>query len=223
MEDFTQYVLFGIAIISVLLVFGLILWRRKRNERLRREALAQKALPLRLTFSAEGDPLLLDELKAFQTLGRGWRHRVRNLMRGERQGVEVEVVDFGYSTGAGKHQRNHEQTLVCCRMPAQIAEFYLRPEIMLDKIGTLVGHHDIDFEHRPSFSQRFFLRGPNEAAIRSLFSERVLAFLENQTEKLSLAARGDMLVVYIAHRQVKAEHLEAFLDKALSLAAAFRA
>jgi len=54
---------------------------------------------------------------------------------------------------------------------------------------------DIDFPERPRFSSQFLLYGPDEAAIRRLFTLQRLDALERYP-KLCIAGRGNCLFFY---------------------------
>ena len=56
--------------------------------------------------------------------------------------------------------------------------FILRPESVLDKIGSLFGGQDIDFESNPKFSDHYLLRGEDEDRIRTTFSPTVISYYE---------------------------------------------
>ena len=57
--------------------------------------------------------------------------------------------------------------------------FALDKENFMTTILHLSGMHDIDFEKNPDFSKRFYLRGEDEKAIRSFFTNDLIYFFES--------------------------------------------
>jgi hypothetical protein len=55
----------------------------------------------------------------------------------------------------------------------RLPSFTIRPEGMLDAIGSLLGLQDIDFVDDPSFSRLFVLKGNDEPAIREFFDAKL--------------------------------------------------
>lgn len=225
MNDSSTAILIGIGILVPLVFLIVYLVRlEKRQRQKRRDDLRQKAQTLRATFAEEGDAALLAELDKLVRAQHKHHPQVGNVLRGERQGMEFEAADYRFTTGGGKSHQIHNQTVVRCRMAAPVPDFYLRPEHVFDKIGDWVGWHDIDFSHRPDFSQRYFLRGDNESAIRALFVDPALGILERDSEDFCMGGHGDSLLIYRPYRTfVPVEELESYLDKALAVLASFNA
>lgn len=203
-----------------LVVFGVR--HAKKLERERREALARLAQRLRLAFAPEGSAALLAELD--QLIGTRHKHsaRVRNLLSGKRDGIPFELADYSFVTGGGKHSHHHQHSVVVVRPGFPVPDFHLRHENWLDKIGDYVGWHDLDFDHRPEFSRRYFLRGKDETAIRALFSDRALGLLEREERQdLILGGHGDALMIHSGNKFVKPDELEGYLDWAIRVAGYF--
>lgn len=203
-----------------LVVFGVR--HAKKLERERRDALARLAQRLRLAFLPEGEPALLAACD--QLIGTQHKHstRLRNVMSGKRDSTPFDLADYSFVTGGGKHSYLHQQTVVVARLGFPLPDFHLRHENWLDKIGDYVGWHDLDFDHRPEFSSRHFLRGKDEMAIRALFSDRALGLLEREERRdLILGGHGDALLIYSGNKFVKPEELEGYLDWAIRVAGYF--
>lgn len=218
-----------LSILAALAALALLIWGaislERRQRRLRRESVERKAQALRYHFTPEGDATLVAEIGQLIPRTHKRQEKAANILRGERHGLPFEMIDYSFITGSGKSQHHHKETVVRCRMGSPIPDFYLRPEHIFDKIGDFLGWHDIDFDHRPEFSQRYFLKGTNDLEIRRLFTDRVLNQLESDPEKFCVDGHGDSLLVHRGHgyKFVDAEELESFLDKCLAIVAAFRA
>jgi hypothetical protein len=85
----------------------------------------------------------------------------------------------------------------------------------------MMGYQDIDFESNPAFSKKYLLRGPDDAAVRSAFTMRVLMFFEAE-EGLCVEGDGRALIVYRHSTRVKPEALREFIDKGIRIAGLFR-
>ena len=59
----------------------------------------------------------------------------------------------------------------------KIPVFTIDREHVFDKLASLAGYDDIDFEEFPEFSDAYYLKGPNEAGIRDLFKPELIEFL----------------------------------------------
>src|SRR6185503_18223576 len=81
--------------------------------------------------------------------------------------------------GHGKHRSTHNQSVVYFEpLNVNLPVFSLRPERMVHKIIAVFGYQDIDFGNRPEFSSRYLLRGQNEQAVRTTFTDAALSFYE---------------------------------------------
>ncbi len=95
----------------------------------------------------------------------------------------ISVSDVTLTEGARSDSRDIHITLVLVtEMDIPIPDFALEPEGLLTKFSELAGNKDIDFANHPVFSKRYFLRGNDEARIRSFFREEIIQFLENREE-----------------------------------------
>jgi hypothetical protein len=208
----------------LLVVVAVIAYVYCRRERKRTEALRQLAEEWQFDFTPKDDGGLLNELAGWNSylfsLGRG--RAVYNVLRGRASGLEMAIFDYDYHTGGGKTRHDYCQTVVAFRFDGPpLPAFALRPENVWHKIGHQFGYQDIDFDGYPTFSSRYLLRGPNEAAVRAAFTDRVLSFYEG-TQGLSAEAGGDWLLHYRHGRRVEAERIRPFLEEGFQVLAAFR-
>jgi hypothetical protein len=121
-------------------------------------------------------------------------------------------MDYKYTTGGGKSSHTFQQTvLVMESNKLQLPRFNLRPERLFDKIGSVFGNKDINFETAPVFSKRYQLRGDDEASVRNLFNERVLEYYE-QHPGLCTECDGVKIIYYRSSKKVTPEEIQSFLQ-----------
>ena len=67
------------------------------------------------------------------------------------------------------------------------------------------------------------MRGPDEEAVRSTFSEALLEFFEARAdEKVSVEGAGDTLICYRARRRIKPEDTRDFMEWGFRFYALFK-
>lgn len=200
----------------VLVIVICILAVRKRIKGLRRAA-----DELGLSFEKEPKHILDSEFQRFRLFQLGHRRVAGNLMQGAVGNVELWLFDYCYITGSGQHTNTLCQTVVAFPMDnTSLPDFELRPENVFQKIGSAMGYQDIDLDQYPEFSSRYLLRGRDEEAIRRLFDSGPALFLES-CPKICIEGGGNWLVLYHAHKRVRARKLSQFLNEALQVRAAF--
>lgn len=200
---------------------GMIFVLGRRLEKKRAEALAQVAGELRLVFTPEGDETLMSEHGAFHLFSHGHSKKIKNLMRGTARDLNIAIFDYQYTVGGGKHRQTWSQTVISLQLQGRmLPAFSMRPEQVWHKVGSMMGYQDIDFESNPDFSKKYLLRGRDEAAVRSIFTNRVLMFFESEPG-LCVEAEGRALIVYRHSVKVKPEDFRAFMDKGVQVAGFF--
>ncbi len=197
----------GVAVAVVLLN----LYALKR----RRQGLERAGLEMGFVFDAEatavaGQPFLSLPLLTHQT-------KLSNVLRGAVGSGEAVLLDV--RVGSGKQART--QTVACFRLAGKrLPRFEMRPENVLDRIGTMFGMKDIDFEMNPVFSKSYLLRGTDEAAVRALFHPGLLMFFE-QHKGWCVEGEDEWLGVYRSVQIVSPGRLRSFLEEAAQVATAF--
>ena len=202
----------GVVALIALIVVAAFVAERKRTGALQRTA---GELGMQFIGGGGGVPAGAPGRCRLFSHGRGWRHR--NLMRGTIADLEALLFDYSYTTGGGRSQTTHRQTVAAFRLAdATLPEFELRPENVFHKIGSAFGYEDIDFQQHPSFSSRYLLRGAEEEAIRRAFNEEVVAYLE-QSRGLCVEVVANWLIAYRSGRRVKPNLLGGFLEEAFTV------
>ncbi len=214
-----------ILLVAIIVVAVVALFYFERMMRQRRiEALQQAGAGLGLFLASEGDVAALQSsLSSFHLFKQGHARRLYGLIHGVARGAPVSIFDYRYSISSGNNNnRTREQTVAGFELAgAALPAFALRPETVWSKMGAWLGGQDIDFEDAPDFSSRYILQGTDEAAVRRLFAERVLAFYAAHPG-LCTEGGGDRLIVYRADKRVKPEALSAFMDEGLEVMDLFK-
>jgi len=206
---------------TVVVVIGLYAGMRYFN-RQRTQALKSLATSLSFTFSEKDDGSLMAQMSVFHLFSRGCARRITNVFTGKFNLVPVTVMDYKYTTGGGKDSHTWNQTVMvmdCEKL--QLPRFILHPENIFDKIGSVFGRKDINFDAAPVFSKRYFLRGDDETAVRGLFNARVLGYFE-QRPGLSLECDGVRLIYYRTSKRVTPDKFQAFLQEGYDVFSLFK-
>jgi hypothetical protein len=209
-----------------LLLFGGTFYLFKR----RIANLERKAQALDFSFDATGfkfdstdDPTFREHLPAFDLFSQGSSRKVRNLMRGTREGVAVSVFDYRYKPPlGGSSRRVWAQTVVALEDPTlDLPAFSLRPRNFLDRldVGTL---EEVEPAGAPDFNRRYVLEGEAPDRLRALFDPAVRGHLETHTG-MSVEGAGGWLIYYKLVNSKSAPQIEPFMEEALALMRLLRA
>ena len=169
--------------INVVVVIGIALCLflahliKKRRARKRTADLQLVAADLNLEFRDTGDAGLQQDLAAFPLFNIGRAHKLTNLFVAETPALKINLFDYEYTTGHGKHKRVRRQTVAAVQSTELvIPDFVMRPERKLDLVGSLLGRQDIDFADHAAFSKAFVLKSGDETATRDFFDTSLLDY-----------------------------------------------
>lgn len=202
MEEIFPF-LFILVVISI--IVGSLIWshfaEKKRTEQWKKQA-------IKLNFHFYGqNQSILDQLAAMKMFSKGHGRRAKNAITGDAGGIEITITDYQYTTGSGKNQTTHHQTLCILRADhLNLPHCYLRPEAaFFDFLGKLFGGQDINFDEDPAFSSAFVLQGEDERAIREVFTPETRAYFVDLKQKclkgkLFFEAGGDTLMLHHGER-----------------------
>lgn len=201
---------------------GAVIFLSRRMQKHRAEAMARIAGELRLVFTPEGDETAISEHAVFHLFSQGHSKKIRNLLRGTVRDSNIALFDYQYTVGAGKNRHTWSQTVISLQLQGRnLPAFSMRPEHVWHKLGSMMGYQDIDFESNPAFSKKYLLRGRDDAAIRGIFTSRVLTFFESEPG-LCVEADGRRLIVYRHSVKAKPELLRASVEKGVEIAGLFQ-
>lgn len=217
--DWVPFALAAIALVAVWYVVSGLMARK------RTEALAQMALEIGFNFEGTdwNDKQRAPNVGA-ALFNKGRDREFRNIMTGSSVGLWTSIFDCSFTVGHGRNSRTIRQTVAAFFADRiLLPEFEMQPEGVLQKIGDVFVHKDIDFVSHPEFSSRYQLRGPEEERIRQLFSPGLLSFLAglDQKQKWRVEGAARTLIVYRLGKRVKPEALRGFLEETSSIASTF--
>lgn len=183
----------------------------------RTQQFGQVAKELGFDFLPEGDAALLARIQTFGLGAPGRVPRLINLLRGTTNDRAVSIFDFDYSVG---HATSNElppqkvgQTVILIQSRTlNLPAFVMASKNILDKLGTAVGVPEITFASHPDFSRQYQLRVADEAAVRDVFTARVLDHFQT-TSNLTVEGAGDTLLVYREGKYVPPGDIPAFLSE----------
>jgi MFS superfamily sulfate permease-like transporter len=92
---------------------------------------------------------------------------------------KCNVFDVEFTEGAFIAKEVVKTTVMHIKLDSEIPVFTLDKEGLLKFLYSLAGFKDIGIENHPDFNRRFYLSGPDEPAIRSLFTDELVLFLES--------------------------------------------
>lgn len=75
-----------------------------------------------------------------------------------------------------------------------IPDFALEPEGIWTKLSEFTVGKDIDFHEHADFSNKYYLRGTDERAVRAFFNADVIGFFENHHEMCMESSRNKLIV-----------------------------
>ena len=215
-------VIIVLIVIGTLTLVGLIILVVRHFEKKRTEALRAAANGMKLDFSRLPDPQLLPSVSAFPLFSQGHSKKAFNIMHGMADEIEITLFDYRYTTGAGKNQHTHNQTVALLKSSIlDVPPFSLKPQNVFHKIGKAFGFQDIDFDTHPIFSEKYLLRSSDELVVRECFTDDILEYYQ-QRPGLSTEADGNRLIFFQASKKIKPEDLPQFLKDGFHIYTLFK-
>jgi carbonic anhydrase len=203
-----SFILISLCVLAVVLFFVL------QYEKERREALQKTARMMGFQYSPTGDLGSLGPAAELHLFKHGHRKRIKNVVHRPSEKLTDTVFDYWYTTGGGKSQHIHKQTVCLFRSDRlRLPEFRLHPKHMFHKIGQVLGYKDVNLDHSPNFSEIYFLRGMDEIQIKKMFSQDVTSVFM-QKPGFRVEGRENLLLVYRSGRRIKPAELTAWMDSA---------
>ena len=165
-------------------------------------------------------PELIAQLAGFKLFNQGRARTAKNLMRGAKDPGAIRICDYQFTTGSGKHQQAHQQTIVVLATPGRVAPhfFVRRQRALFDALGKVFGGQDINFEDDPTFSKAYVLQtNGDEQQLRGFMSAGLRDTLSKMADKnLMMEVDGDTLVLHQGKR-LKPEQIEALVADAINI------
>jgi uncharacterized protein DUF3137 len=117
-----------------------------------------------------------DRYTDFTPFGQGSGRTASNLIYGRRRGVDWEMFDYRYTTGSGKRRTTHRYGIVVARVRLEFPRMTMRPEGVFDKIASLAGFDDINFESE-EFSRRYHVKSQDRQRVYDLIHPKMMEYL----------------------------------------------
>jgi MFS superfamily sulfate permease-like transporter len=86
-------------------------------------------------------------------------------------------------------------TLLITTSNGNMPKFTLEQEGLLDKVQSIAGFDDIDFDEHPEFSDKFLLKGENEEMVRTFFTPELISLIKKHPNYL-IESNGSSLILY---------------------------
>ncbi|MBX2843928.1 MAG: hypothetical protein KTR26_19305, partial [Flammeovirgaceae bacterium] len=110
-----------------------------------------------------------------------------------------EIFDITYDEGALLGRNVYHTTAHLIHLPIEIPAFVMEKEELFDRIMDFSEHDDIDFKEFKAFSDKFVLKGPDEKAIRKLFTSSLIKFFD-KNKIFHLESNGKTLLLLNRNR-----------------------
>ncbi|MEA3342548.1 MAG: hypothetical protein U9Q92_00135, partial [archaeon] len=191
------------------------------SEKKRKEELKMAAGRMAFSFSPDGDNSLLSSLGVLKLFSKGYGRKAYNIIKGEMDRIHWTVFDYRYTVGGGRSSTTYSQTVACAQLDVDLPKFSLGAESFFHKLGDVLGYKDIDFKSSPVFSDRYLLKGPDEASVRKLFTPEILTFFENRKDIINIEAAGSRIIIYRNNKKVNPDDMRSFISEASKIARMF--
>jgi hypothetical protein len=186
----------GIAVLGSVLPIGVGIYFFCRVYTSRKLAeMADACDTMNFRFSEKVPKRQLADLAVLPLFGRGHATKGYYCMEGEVAGWPITSMQYQYTTGSGKSAQVHSQTAVIVRGTEELPDFELCPKSFWRKVGELFGMASITFQENPNFSSAYDLRGPDEKAIRDVFTSEVLVYFADH-RGWTVESRYGLFAVY---------------------------
>jgi len=148
----------------------------------------------------------------------GYQRTVSNVLEVvDTEELNFILFDFDYSAG----KATFSQTIARMRAPLlKLPSFILFPETIFSKMGVMLGLTDINFPDSSKFSDRYILRGQDEAALRAIFSPALRHALET-LDHLTIEGADDVLFIFRERRLVEPEEISSLVEEDKRILALF--
>jgi len=213
-------------VVAIVLIVGMVRTERRRLESHVKECQVVAA-KMGISFEYDVPDALVSKVKGFDlTYSDGDRlpQAVRDVFsqRSPEEDLYVFLHEHHSDKAGGVGGWWHRETVACLVSPRlQLSRFRLSPERAVERVASMFGILDVDFDSHPGFSRSYFLNAKDEAAIRSLFDWKVLTFFENHPG-FHVEGNGDTLIIYQFNKPITLKELPHFLKIVNEIADLFR-
>lgn len=155
--------------------------------------------------SSEGDinyftqtpPALKPAEPGLKLFGRGELQSVKNVLKDISAMPGALYFNYDYTVVMQGGARNYPFTVGFYKAAnLGLPEFELHAEGPLDRLGNIFSGKDIDPEWDPVFSKRYYLSGPDKAAVAGLFTPDVMETFNRLGGRWSAQGVRDCVIVF---------------------------
>ena len=211
----TSDILMIVAGCGIVFATALAVYAKIANRKRRIAGIKEQANQMGLQVIDEPDGKVLRRFDSFKLFDHGVKPRLTNLIVVDSKDSKISIFDYRFVTNpTGKGGTTHNQTVVAIQSQ-QLAcpEIMMRPKTFADKIDSKIGFRPPDYGLPAKFTKQFVLHGPDEAAIQSFFTSKVIEYFQRHP-KDSLEAREDTLFFYRNRTLRKSDELKDLLAQA---------
>lgn len=213
-------ILIGVMVLAAAM-FAFFLILGTRRDKKRKEDVQNLAEGMGLVYHPKADDNFQNRVAAFKLFNKGHSQQILNVVVGEVADLEIVIFDYHYSIGSGKQKQHHRRTIALIESAELvIPAFTLRPENVFDKLGSIIGLQDIDFDSHPLFSKMFLLKGNDEPQIREFFDDSILTLMQRKP-KICVEALYGKMIVYYGSKPPQADQLKSLFAEALEIHGVF--
>jgi MFS superfamily sulfate permease-like transporter len=188
------------------IVEGYVPSEKKYNITKRQRQLKRVSYKNSWTFNLDTD-WQIGHLKAFPFFQTKILHFQTNAIRGENFGERFAISDISFASGAMEASIDQRMTLMIQNLKTPIPQFTIEKEKPIDKVLSLAGQQDIDFDAYPEFSYKFLLKGRNEKEIRKFFNRELIIFFETHSI-FHIECNGYQIMIFEKVKLSKAHEVE---------------
>ncbi len=149
MEIFIFVIIFAIIILIAVYAYYAAEQRRKDMS-----AVAGRLGLAYLEESADINDDTYGEIDLFQ---RGSSRKAEHLIGGSKDGCNVDLFDYQYTTGSDKDETTYNYSVCVLTVAQDFKSLFIRTESFLDRIAGAVGFDDIDFESK-EFNNKYHIK-----------------------------------------------------------------
>lgn len=135
-------------------------------------------------------------------------------------GVEWELGDIIFDEGAMLAKETYKTTIELIHLNGEFPSFVLENEGVIDKwvdrVLSISGQTDIDFEDFERFSSRYRLTGADPEAIRNFFKPEIIRYLE-EGEAFHIESNGRDIIIFRGLKNARVDEVEKMVDFAEGL------
>ncbi|MGK0304187.1 MAG: hypothetical protein ACI89X_005095 [Planctomycetota bacterium] len=186
-------------VVGIGAVFVIIYGLKWRAEKSRTKAISDIAEDLGLRFDSEHDHDHWSKFHQFESFDRGRTRYAKNTLRGTMQlfGKECELLAGDYR--AFSRHTNLKFSYLIVHLPRRTPSLLIRRETVLDKIKSVVGFGDIQFESG-EFDSKFLIRSDDEPFAREILDRGMIQFLMRELPPMIHIAKGAVLLTGVRRR-----------------------